>query len=149
MRTATWFRAIGDTTLGKAQPGPLRLEHNVILVLLLAFAAAAWAVLVWQQGDGTMDLTMASPPTGLRAPLGLASWVVMMVAMMFPTAMPIILTFHNVQAVKYKLADAFVSTWVFVGAYLLVFWALAGIAAYARVVRRRNRCRTRRPNPSR
>ena len=62
----------------------------------------------------------------LRAPLFLASWVVMMVAMMFPTAMPMILTFHNVEAVKYQLADAFVSTWVFVGAYLLV-WALAGM----------------------
>jgi predicted metal-binding membrane protein len=73
---------------------------------------------------------MASPPIGLRAPLFLASWVIMMVAMMFPTAMPMILTFHNVQAVKYRLDDAFVSTWVFVGAYLLV-WALAGIAAYA------------------
>jgi predicted metal-binding membrane protein len=130
MRIAVAFRAIGDTALDKAQPGPLRLEHNVILVLLLAFAAAAWAVLVWQQGDGTMDMTMASP---LRAPLFLASWVVMMVAMMFPTAMPMILTFHNVQAVKYQLADAFVSTWVFVGAYLLV-WALAGIAAYAGVL---------------
>ena len=76
---------------------------------------------------------MASPPIGLRAPLFLASWVVMMVAMMFPTAMPMILTFHNVQAVKYQLDDAFVSTWVFVGAYLLV-WALAGIAAYAGVL---------------
>ncbi|MFZ0193537.1 MAG: DUF2182 domain-containing protein, partial [Pseudolabrys sp.] len=117
------FRAIGDTTLGKAQPSPLRLEHNVILVLLLAFAAAAWAVLVWQQGDASMDMTMASPPIDLRAPLFLASWVVMMVAMMFPTAAPMILTFHNVQAVKYRLADAFVSTWVFAGAYLLV-WAL-------------------------
>ena len=133
MRIAVAFRAIGDTTLDKAQPGPLWLEHNVILVLLLAFAAAAWAVLVWQHGDGTMDTTMASPPTGLRAPLFLASWVVMMVAMMFPTAMPMILTFHNVQAVKYQLADAFVSTWVFAGAYLLV-WVFTGIAAYAGVL---------------
>jgi predicted metal-binding membrane protein len=133
MRIAVAFRAIGDTTLDKAQPGPLRLEHNIILILLLAFAAAAWAVLVWQQGDASMDMTMASPPMGLRAPLFFASWVIMMVAMMFPTAMPMILTFHNVQAVKYQLADAFVSTWVFVGAYLLV-WALAGIAAYAGVL---------------
>ena len=68
MRIAVAFRAIGDTTLDKAQPAPLRLEHNVILVLLLAFAAAAWAVLVWQQGDGTMDMTMASPPAGTAVP---------------------------------------------------------------------------------
>jgi predicted metal-binding membrane protein len=90
MRIAVAFRAIGDTALDKAQPGPLRLEHNVILVLLLAFAAAAWAVLVWQHGDATVDMTIASPSIGLRAPLFLASWVVMMVAMMFPTAAPMI-----------------------------------------------------------
>ena len=57
----------------------------------------------------------------------------MMVAMMFPTAAPMILAFHRVQAVKYKLDVALVSTWVFVGAYLLV-WAFAGIAAYAGVL---------------
>ena len=110
--------------LDKAQLGPLRVQHNIILVLLLALAAAAWAVLVWQHGDATI---------GLRAPLFLASWVIMMVAMMFPTAAPMILHFHRVQAVKYKLDVALVSTWVFVGAYLLV-WAFAGIAAYAGVL---------------
>ena len=128
MRIAVAFRAIG--ALDKAQLGPLRVQHNVILVLLLALAAASWAVLVWQRGDATMDMTMGSPPIGLRAPLFLASWVIMMVAMMFPTAAPMILGFHRVQAVKYKLDVALVSTWVFVGAYLLV-WAFAGIAAYA------------------
>ena len=118
---------------GEAKPDPSSLQRNVILVLLLALAAAAWAVLVWQHGDATMDMTMASPAMGLRAPLFLASWVVMMVAMMFPTAAPMILAFHRVQAVKYQLDDALVSTWVFVGAYLLV-WAFAGIAAYAGVL---------------
>ena len=130
MRIAVAFRAIGG--LDKAKLGPLRVQHNVILVLLLALAAAAWAVLVWQHGDH-MDMTMASPPIGLWAPLFLASWVIMMVAMMFPTAAPMILHFHRVQAVKYQLDDAFVSTWVFVAAYLFV-WALAGIAAYAGVL---------------
>ena len=51
MRIAVAFRAIGG--LDKAQLGPLRLQHNIILVLLLALAAAAWAVLVWQPGDAT------------------------------------------------------------------------------------------------
>ena len=46
MRIAVAFRAIG--ALDKAQLAPLRVQHNIILVLLLAFAAAAWAVLVWQ-----------------------------------------------------------------------------------------------------
>jgi predicted metal-binding membrane protein len=72
---------------------------------------------------------MASPTMGLRTPMFLAIWVVMMVAMMFPTAAPMILTFHTVQASKRERGEAFVATWVFVAAYMLV-WTLAGIAAY-------------------
>jgi predicted metal-binding membrane protein len=87
-------------------------------------------VLVWQSADADMDMTMASSTMGLRAPLFLAIWVIMMVAMMFPTAAPMILTFHKVQAGKRRRGDGFVSTWVFVAAYILV-WTLAGVAAYA------------------
>ena len=106
------------------------VQRNVILGLLLALAAGAWVVLVWQSADADMDMTMASSTMGLRAPLFLAIWVTMMVAMMFPTAAPMILTFHKVQAGKRERGDAFVSTWVFVAAYILV-WTLAGVAAYA------------------
>ena len=113
-----------------AQANPLPVQRNVILGLLLALAAAAWTVLVWQSADADMDMTMASSTMGLRAPLFLAIWVIMMVAMMFPTAAPMILTFHKVQAGKRQRGDAFVSTWVFVAAYILV-WTLAGVAAYA------------------
>jgi predicted metal-binding membrane protein len=111
-----------------AQANPLSVQRNVILGLLLALAAGAWAVLVWQDAD--MDMTMASSAMGLRASMFLAIWVVMMVAMMFPTAAPMILTFHKVQEGKRQRGDAFVSTWVFVAAYILV-WTLAGVAAYA------------------
>ena len=54
----------------------------------------------------------------------------MMVAMMFPTAAPMIVAFHTVQAGKRQRGEAFVSTWIFVAAYLLV-WGLSGVAAYA------------------
>ena len=113
-----------------AQANPLSVQRNVVLGLLLALAAGAWAVLVWQSADADMDMTMAPSTMGLRAPLFLAIWVAMMVAMMFPTAAPMILTFHKVQAGKRKRGDTFVSTWVFVAAYILV-WTLAGVAAYA------------------
>jgi predicted metal-binding membrane protein len=113
-----------------AQANALSLQRNIILGLLLALAAASWAVLVWQNADADMDMTMASSTMGLRAPMFLAIWVIMMVAMMFPTAAPMILTFHKVQAGKRQRGDAFVSTWVFVAAYILV-WTLAGVAAYA------------------
>jgi predicted metal-binding membrane protein/nitrogen-specific signal transduction histidine kinase len=74
-----------------------------------------------------MDMMMASSTR--CAPAFLAVWLIMMVAMMFPTAAPMIVAFHKVQAVSQR-EDAFASTWIFVVAYTLV-WALAGVAAYA------------------
>ena len=119
----------GDAPIDRAQTDPISFQRNVILGVLLSLAAAAWAVLAWQGAAGHMDMTIDSPTMGLRAPLFLAIWVVMMVAMMFPAAAPMIVTFHKVQAGKRQRSEAFVSTWIFVAAYLLV-WGLAGVAGY-------------------
>ena len=105
------------------------MQRNVVLALLLALAATAWALLVSQAGGGDMDMAMSSPTMGMDAPLFLAIWVVMIVAMMFPTAAPMILTFHRIQAGKRERGDTFVATWIFVAAYMIV-WTLAGVAAY-------------------
>jgi predicted metal-binding membrane protein len=107
---------------------PLRRERDLILVSLALLATAAWAIVIWQSvttSGQMMGLTM-----GMAAPLFLAVWVAMMVAMMFPAAAPMILMFASVQAGKRRQGRAFVPTWVFVGAYLLV-WTVAGIVAYA------------------
>jgi predicted metal-binding membrane protein len=117
--------------MADAETRSLLLQRNIILSLLIAIAAAAWAVLIWQQMSTGM--AMNTPTMGMRAPLFLIVWVVMMVAMMFPTAAPMILTFHKVQASKRARGGTFVSTWVFVAAYLLV-WALSGVLAYAGAV---------------
>jgi len=107
---------------------PLVRERNLILAALLVWAAAAWGVLIWQAA--TTDQAMAMTPTmGMGAPLFLAIWVAMMVAIMFPTAAPMVLTFARVQAGKRRTEQPFVPTWVFVGAYLLV-WSALGIVAY-------------------
>jgi predicted metal-binding membrane protein len=113
-----------------ARTDPLSVQRSVILGLLLLLAGAAWALLVWQRAAADMGMPMASPTMGMRGPLFLATWVVMMVAMMFPAAAPMALTFHGLRAVTRPLENAFVSTWVFVSAYLLV-WTIAGLAAYA------------------
>jgi predicted metal-binding membrane protein len=109
------------------------VQRNVILGLLLGLAAAAWALLAWQGARAHANMAMASPTMGMHAPLFFAAWVVMMVAMMFPTAAPMILIFHQVQAGKRRRGEAFVATWVFVAAYMLV-WTLSGVAAYAGAV---------------
>jgi predicted metal-binding membrane protein len=116
-----------------ARADPLRVQRNAILGLLLVLAAAAWVMLLWQAVGGDMHMAMASPTMGMRAPLFLTIWVVMMMAMMFPAAAPMILTFHRVQANKRQRGEAFVATWVFVAAYTAV-WALSGVAAYVGAV---------------
>ncbi|HEX2940213.1 MAG TPA: DUF2182 domain-containing protein, partial [Rhodopila sp.] len=110
------------------------IQRNVILGLLLLLTAASWMLIVWQSSAGRMDgAAMASPTMGMRAPLFLMTWAVMMMAMMAPAAAPMILTFHRIQFGKRQRGEAFVATWVFVAAYMLV-WALSGIAAYGGAV---------------
>ena len=70
------------------------------------------------------------PTMGLTLPLFLFAWVAMMIAMMFPTAAPMILMFGIVATGKQQRAQPFVPTWVFVSAYLTV-WAGFGVVAYA------------------
>jgi predicted metal-binding membrane protein len=106
---------------------PLARERNLIIAVLLLLAAASWAVLVWQAD--LMDMAGMGPTMGMSAALFLAVWVVMMVAMMFPTAAPMIVLFGRVQAARRNRGEAAVATSLFVGAYLLV-WSAAGIVAF-------------------
>jgi predicted metal-binding membrane protein len=102
-------------------------RERLIVACLLVLAAVAWALLVWQAGSTTtmgMGLTM-----GMGAPLFLAIWVLMMVAMMFPTAAPMIVMFARIQAGKRQQGVRFVPTWLFVAAYLLV-WTTFGALAF-------------------
>ena len=106
---------------------PLTRERFLILGTLVVLSVAAWGVLFWQSAsaDGEhMGLAM-----GMTAPLFLALWVVMMVAMMFPAAAPMILTFAYIQSARRERGDAFVPTWLFTLAYQVVWFAF-GVAAF-------------------
>ena len=114
------------TTTATASSYPLPRERNLILGSLLVLAGAAWAVLAWQGAEtDEMSLTM-----GMSAPLFIALWIVMMVAVMFPTAAPMILMFARIHNTRRERGQNFVPTWIFTSAYLLV-WSVTGIAAYA------------------
>jgi predicted metal-binding membrane protein len=105
----------------------LRRERPLLLALLLILAVASWALLIWQSRTATgmgMGHTM-----GMGAAFFLAIWVVMMIAMMFPTAAPLILVFARVQNERGSFGRALMPTWVFVGAYLLI-WTLFGGLSY-------------------
>ncbi len=105
----------------------LQRERTFILALLLILAAASWVMLIWQSSmmkSMGMGLTM-----GMGATLFLTIWVVMMIAMMFPTTAAMNLVFARVQRDGPSSRRSSVSPWIFVGAYLLI-WTLFGVVAY-------------------
>ena len=110
--------------------------RRAILVTLLVLAAAGWVVVVWQSGDDAsmgmqaddamgLDFTM-----GLAAPLFFAMWVAMMIAMMFPSAAPMVTMFDRVQRSRRDGGQSYVPTTYFVSAYLVV-WVAFGAIAFA------------------
>jgi predicted metal-binding membrane protein len=96
------------------------------LAVLLALGGLSWVWLLRADTATGMDMT---PTMGLAVAPFMILWVVMMMAMMAPTAAPMVLTFHAVTA---RRTDRGVvpATWVFVGGYVLL-WAVTGFAAFA------------------
>jgi predicted metal-binding membrane protein len=123
--------AAQEMKMEDSQIDPISAQRNVILGLLVALCAGAWAWLAWQ-GAGMHQhpgSSLASPTMGMQAPLFVAMWMAMTVAMMFPTAAPMLLTFHKTQENKRQRGQAFVATWAFLAGYMIV-WMLSGVAAY-------------------
>lgn len=140
---------------------PLARERNFILGSLLVLAAFAWAIIVWQALEVDDDdagmaaqpgISQANVPAGAPAMDGVAGddmsmgltmdmsallfvalWAAMMVAIMFPTAAPMILTFARVQANRKQRGQVFVPSWLFAGSYITL-WSATGILAYAAAV---------------
>lgn len=107
----------------------LRRDRVVVTAGLIALAAIAWAYLVYLAGD--MGAMMIPRDESWRAgdfSFQFGMWAVMMVAMMTPSAAPMILVFATVQRQRREQQKPFVPASVFVAGYLL---AWAGFAAAA------------------
>ncbi|HET7092225.1 MAG TPA: DUF2182 domain-containing protein, partial [Thermomicrobiales bacterium] len=130
-----------------------------ILALLAALTIGAWALTVaWARSmnmpmgiaargaaggmdgmsnaagmSGMSDIAMSGAAAGGWSVAAIASflaaWTVMMAAMMFPAAAPMLVMFHRLSAQRRAQGAPFVSTWVFAAGYLLV-WAAIGVAVY-------------------
>jgi predicted metal-binding membrane protein len=98
-----------------------------VLALLVGLAALAW-LLTHERMLG-MDAGPGTDPGGLG--FYLVSWVVMMSAMMFPSIVPMVLTFEFLQRRRRDRGsiERSVSSWVFVSGYLLT-WTTFGLLAY-------------------
>lgn len=111
------------------------LERRATLTttgLLVALAAVAWWLAVGNARDmdsmawGFADVGSAMP-FDMAAPVFLAMWATMMVAMMFPTIAPIVLL-HRL--VVRRRGEGALPTVAFTGGYLVV-WTLAGLIPLA------------------
>ncbi|TMF72118.1 MAG: DUF2182 domain-containing protein [Chloroflexi bacterium] len=93
-----------------------------IVAALLACAAVAWLITIRQAGSmGTGGVRMMS------AGLFLITWLVMMVAMMFPSVAPMTLAFASVTRSR---GEGYLPTAAFVLGYILV-WAVSGLVPLA------------------
>src|SRR5262249_23416807 len=135
-------RSAYQRLIAAAEQVPLSL-----LVSVITLTGIAWALILYQSvgmSDPTgaamadnmapMDVGRmainAMPDIGwsiARLGVFMMIWTVMMVAMMLPTAMPMILIFNAAQA--RRNGQVVVPTWIFIAGYLLV-WGISGLLVY-------------------
>lgn len=117
-----------------------RRERLFIGASLGGVAAIAWAYTIYEARrmnlSGVcecMRMKMAGPdlsswPAATLLPLFLM-WAIMMIAMMLPSALPMILTFAAVRRSRERLGRAYTSMSIFVGGYVAIWCAFSAIAA--------------------
>lgn len=114
----------------------LRRDRAVVLAGLVGLAAAAWAYTAYlAETMGRMDMEMVMPHMqawgAVDLVLLLIMWAVMMVAMMVPSAAPMILMFARINRRRRDRGDPFVPTAVFLLGYLLVWTGFSVLATAA------------------
>jgi predicted metal-binding membrane protein len=120
---------------GGAVEAVLRRDRAVVLAGLAGLSALAWAYLLtlaWQMPHRGMAMAMAMPQMqawgATEVFLTWVMWAVMMVAMMTPSAAPMILTFATLNRRRQAQRGPFVPTGVFVLGYLLVWGGFSVVA---------------------
>ena len=109
-------------------------ERVVISVALVTLTLLAWGFLMLTGSSSSMTMPMSMAGSrGWSLGMALVSalmWCVMMVAMMLPSAGPMILTYARVHQQRAVHGKAVAPTWCFVAGYLAV-WTGFGLLAAA------------------
>jgi predicted metal-binding membrane protein len=109
-------------------------DRLIVAVGTAATVALAWVYLVAGAG---IDMSMAGMPmepmpwSPFYAALVFAMWWVMMIAMMVPSATPMILLFTAIKRKQAASVSPSVEAWIFLGGYLLVWTGFSLVAALA------------------
>jgi predicted metal-binding membrane protein len=121
----------------------LKRDRLIVLTGLVALVAVAWLYLVHLAGDmaeierhAAMGMVMPrmQPWSGAELRLLFAMWSVMMVAMMTPSATPMIFMFSAMNRRRAEHQGPVVRTGLFVLGYLTVWVAYSAVAALAQWV---------------
>jgi predicted metal-binding membrane protein len=111
-----------------------RRDRAVVLSALVVLSLFAWLFLIYQAwGMSHCDqVLMLMPDTRLWRPfdffLLFVMWAVMMVAMMVPSAAPMVLVFASLNRQRRQNESPFVPTWIFLCGYLFA-WAVFSVLA--------------------
>ena len=114
----------------------MKRDRRIVAAALALVAGLSWVYtihLAWQMGG--MDTSMMMPQVrswGLVEGLMMfVMWVVMMVAMMTPTAAPMILLFATIHRKRRELDAPYIPAAVFLGGYLLAWVGFSAAATFA------------------
>jgi len=112
----------------------LRRDRAVVLASVLGVVVLAWAYILYlARGMNNMNLVMhpMEPWGGVDFLFRFGMWAVMMIAMMVPTAAPMILLFATVNRRRREQRQPFVPTGVFLAGYVVVWSGFAALATLA------------------
>lgn len=109
----------------------LERDRAIVLSGVVGLTALAWLTLWRHAGGMDMDAAMSRfmpwRLTDLTAAVPM--WGAMMIAMMLPSAAPMLLLFSSVQRKRLSEVEAAKRTGFFAGGYLLIWLAWSGLAA--------------------
>lgn len=129
--------------MSSALESALRRDRAIVLAGLAALVVVAWLYLVRLAGEMVemerhtamgMAMPQMRPWGALDLLLLFAMWVVMMVAMMTPSASPMILMFSAIDRRRAERQGPAVRTGIFVLGYLLAWTGYSAVAAAAQWV---------------
>lgn len=107
----------------------LSLERASIGAALVGLTLLAWGYLSLHGAHGAMSLPGSGNEDVMLLMLSTLMWSVMMVAMMLPSAFPMIFTFTKVQQRQASAGRMTAPTWLFVAGYLCVWVGFSMVAA--------------------
>ncbi len=113
----------------------IKRDRMIVISGVVAVVAIAWGYTIYlAQSNAVMGMSMGVAAGNVRSWSGVdfslmyLMWAVMMVAMMVPSAAPMVLLFATVNRRRKEQSRPFVSTGVFLSGYLVV-WAGFALAA--------------------